>query len=179
MPNSISRRSTLGLLGAGALAGALLARVENTAEAAEMVMGADELLSPLKVGSAFARWTVAAIHPLADGAIVMTVRAQDGHEFNLEVLARDTSAFAQRPPAETGELAIYVCNGGDGWLPTKEEQGLAAMTLAQVLESNGKGARVAGLLTHSERVSEHHKALLEHGPRLVDSPNGGPPIAAM
>ena len=70
-------------------------------------------------------------------------------------------------------------NGGDGWLPTKEEQGLAAMTLAQVLESNGKGARVAGLLTHSERVSEHHKALLEHGPRLVDSPNGGPPIAAM
>src|SRR4051812_22077820 len=100
MPNSISRRSTLGLLGAGALAGALLARVENTAEAAEVAVGADELLAPLQVGSAFARWTVAAIHPLADGAIVMTVRAQDGHEFNLEVLARDSSPLAQRPPAE-------------------------------------------------------------------------------
>ena len=73
MPNSISRRSTLGLLGAGALAGALLARVE-TAEAAEVALGAGELLAPLKVGSAFARWTVAAIHPLSDGAIVMAVR---------------------------------------------------------------------------------------------------------
>jgi hypothetical protein len=173
MPNSISRRSTLGLLGAGALAGALLARVENTAEAAGTVVGAQELLSPLKVGSAFARWTVAAIHPLADGAIIMTVRAQDGHEFNLEVLARDASPFAQRPPAETGELAIYVCNGGDGWLPTQEEQGLAAMTLAQMLESNGKGARVPGLMTHSERVSEHRKALLDHGPRIDWSPELG------
>ena len=97
MPNSISRRSTLGLLGAGALAGALLARVENTAEAAEVVVGANELFAPLQVGSAFARWTVAAIHPLADGAVIMTVRAQDGHEFNLEVLARDASPSPSAP----------------------------------------------------------------------------------
>ena len=51
------------------------------------------------------------------------------------------------------------------------------MTLAKILENNGRGAPVQGLLTHSERVSEHRKALLEHGPRIVCSPDGSHLIA--
>ena len=151
MRDRISRRSALGL-SAGVLAGAMITGVKPSSDVAETTTP-EALLAPLAVGSRFARWTVAAIHPIEHGALSVLVRAQDGHEFSLEVLARDGSSLAPRPPAEVGELAIYVCNAGNGWMPTAEEQGLAAMTLAQVLEANGKGAPVTGLLTHAERTA--------------------------
>ncbi len=149
MRDGISRRSALGL-SAGVLAGAMITGGKPSADAAASI-APEALLAPLAVGSRFARWTVAAIHPIELGALNVLIRAQDGHEFLLEVLARDTSALALRPPAEVGALSIYVSNAGNGWMPTAEEQGLAAMTLAQILEANGKGAPVAGLLTHAER----------------------------
>ena len=92
------------------------------------------------------------------GALRVDVREDDGHVFAVEILARD--AAASRPPAEVGELAIYVCNGGDGWAPTVEEQGLAAMTLAKLLEQHGETGRIEGLLTHAERVVAHRDVLL-------------------
>jgi hypothetical protein len=125
------------------------------------------LLTPLKVGSRFARWTVAAIHPVEHGALTVAVRTDDGHEFSLEVLARDPSPLAPRAPANVGELAIHVCNSGDGWLPTMEEQGLAAMTLAQILETNGKGAPVEGLLTHADRMARFGGSMISDQPRLA------------
>ncbi len=151
MDDGISRRTALGL-GAGVLAGAMIAGAAPTSNVT-VATSPEALLAPLTVGSRFARWTVAAIHPVEDGAMSLTIRAQDGHEFSLEVLARDASPLAARPPAAVGALAIHVCNAGDGWLPTAEEQGLAAMTLAQVIDANGKGEVVAGLLTHSERIA--------------------------
>ena len=151
MRDRISRRSALGL-SAGVLAGAMITEVKPSSDAAASI-APEALLAPLAVGSRFARWTVAAIHQIEHGALSVLVRAQDGHEFSLEVLAREASSLGPRPPAEVGELSIYVCNAGNGWMPTAEEQGLAAMTLAQVLEANGKGAPVAGLLTHAERTA--------------------------
>ena len=151
MDDGISRRTALGL-SAGVLAGAMIAGVASTSNV-KVAISPDALLSPLTVGARFARWTVAAIHPVADGAMSVVVRAQDGHEFSLDIVARDASPFAARPPAAVGALAIHVCNSGDGWLPTAEEQGLAAMTLAQVIEANGKGEAASGLLTQSERIA--------------------------
>ena len=151
MRDGISRRSALGF-SAGVLAGAMIIGVKPSSDAAEII-APEALLAPLAVGSRFARWTVTAIHPIAHGALSVLVRAQDGHEFSLEVLARDASRLGPRPPAEVGELSIYVCNAGNGWMPTAEEQGLAAMTLARILEANGKGAPVPGLLTHAERIA--------------------------
>lgn len=151
MDDGISRRTALGL-GAGVLAGAMISGAAPTSNVT-VATSPEAWLSPLTVGSRFARWTVAAIHPVEDGAMSLTIRAQDGHEFSLEVLARDASPLAARPPAAVGELAIHVCNAGDGWLPTAEEQGLAAMTLAQVIDAKGKGEAVAGLLTHAERIA--------------------------
>lgn len=151
MRDRISRRSALGL-SAGALAGAMITGVKPSADPAGTT-APEALLAPLAVGSRFARWTVAAIHPIEHGALNVLIRAQDGREFLLEVLARDTSALAQRPPAEVGDLSIYVCNAGNGWMPTAEEQGLAAMTLAQIIETNGKSASITGLLTHAERIA--------------------------
>jgi hypothetical protein len=127
----------------------------------------EALLTPLKVGSRFARWTVAAIHPVEHGALTVAVRTDDGHEFSLEVLARDPSPLAPRAPANVGELAIHVCNSGDGWLQTMEEQGLAAMTLAQILETNGKGAPVEGLLTHADRMARFGGSMISDQPRLA------------
>jgi hypothetical protein len=160
----ISRRSALGL-GAGVLAAAVVARHVEAGGAAAATP--EELLAPLRVGSRFARWTVTGIHPVEGGALSVVVQARDGHEFMLEVLARDPSPLAPRPPAEVGELAIHVCNAGDGWMPTAEEQGLAAMTLAQVLEDNGKGAPVAGLLTHAERIARHGGSVRGLQPRMA------------
>jgi len=151
MDDGISRRTALGL-GAGVLAGAMISGVAPTSKAT-VAMSPDALLSPLTVGARFARWTVAAIHPVEDGAISVVIRAQDGHEFSLDIVARDASPFAARPPAAVGALAIHVCNSGDGWSPTTEEQGLAAMTLAQVIEANGKGEAASGLLTQADRLA--------------------------
>ena len=168
MLDGISRRTALGL-GAGVLAGAIITGAVKTSN----VLGTsvpttpEALLTPLKVGSRFARWTVAAIHPIEHGALTVAVRADDGHEFSLEVLARDSSPLAPRPPANVGDLSIYVCNSGDGWLPTAEEQGLAAMTLAQILEASGKGGPVDGLLTHADRTARFGGSMISDQPRLA------------
>jgi hypothetical protein len=169
MRDGISRRTALGL-GAGVLAGAMITGLKPSSGVTGTTtpVTPEALLAPLKVGSRFARWTVAAIPPIEHGALSVLIRAHDGHEFSLDVLARDSSPLAPRPPAEVGELAIYVCNSGDGWLPTAEEQGLAAMTLAQVLEANGKGEPVSGLLTHAERMARFGDSILSQQPRFAE-----------
>jgi hypothetical protein len=153
MPGTISRRSAIGLLGAGGLAGALV----SGGSGEEAAASAPELL---REGAVFGRWSIARVHSIARGALRVDVRERDGKVFALEILARDTSPIVAQPPALTKELAIYVCNGGDGSLPTVEEQGLAAMTLAHVLETRGQGGHIEGLLTHADRLVAHGDSLL-------------------
>jgi hypothetical protein len=114
---------------------------------------------PLQAGARFGRWTVAAVHPIEDGALHVDVRDAEQREFVLEVLARDASPLGSCPPAVTEGLAIFVRNGGDGWHPTAEEQGLAAMGLAELLTASGRGGAIAGLMRHSERVVVHGEML--------------------
>ena len=160
MPGTISRRNVVGMLGAVGAAGAL------GVEAPAFARGA-ALVDPIAVGARFGRWKVVAIHEVEEGALRVDVSGEDGHVFVIEILARDPSPLAPQPPAATEGLALYVRNGGDGWSPTVEEQGLAAMALAQVLASQGKGAAVSGLLTHGERVVSHGAKLLGEDPRAV------------
>jgi hypothetical protein len=155
MPGTISRRSAMGMMGAGSLAAAIVGGAGSEARS----LPAPGAL-PVEVGTRFGRWTVSAIHPVADGALRIGVRGAEQHEFVLEVMARDPSPLAPRPPAATEALSIFVRNGGDGWLPTEEEQGLAAMTLAHLLSTSGRGGPIAGLLTHGERVALHHATLM-------------------
>ncbi len=160
MPGTISRRCMVGVMGAVGAAGVL------GGEASAFAQGAD-LVDPIRVGSRFGRWKVVAIHEVQDGALRVEVAGEDEHVFVVEILARDPSPMAPQPPAATEDLALYVRNGGDGWAPTVEEQGLAAMALAQLLASQGRGAAIAGLLTHGERVVAHGATLMGEDPRAV------------
>src|SRR5262245_38980746 len=155
MPSRITRRSAVSILGASGLAGVLAGQLSGC-DPHERVASA----IPLQVGSRFGRWTVSAIHPIEGGTLQIDVRDAQDRAFVLEVLARDPSPLAPVPPATTDGLAIFVRNGGDGWLPTEEEQGLAAMTLAHLLAESGHGGAIAGLPRHSERVVAHHATLM-------------------
>jgi len=59
---------------------------------------------------------------LARNRVVTFADADPAHVFRLEILARDRSPLAVRPPGETEHFAVFVQNGGDGWSPTAEEQ---------------------------------------------------------
>src|SRR4051794_331539 len=102
----VSRRWVVGVLGAGALA---------------VPLGAGRGGAP---GDRLARWIIADVEPLRRGAVGVVLHSVDDarHRFRLEILARDPSPLAARPPAETQHFAVFVCNGGDGWSPTVEEQ---------------------------------------------------------
>ncbi|MDI1448938.1 hypothetical protein [Polyangium sp. 6x1] len=170
---NVSRRLFVGVMGGGVLAAPVIASARpEIPSAAKNAAQSDKpldaptrenvakLLHPLAAGSRLARWTIVQIDPVVHGCVSVKVRADDGHTFDLELLARDHTALAQRPPAETERHAIFVVNGGNGWAPTQEEQGLAAMTLAQIVAKNEREVRLSGLLTHAERIQNHGDALL-------------------
>jgi hypothetical protein len=165
---NVSRRMVMGILGSGIVAAPIVAEAigeeapasADRGPAAPDMQGAANLVAPLKPGSRLARWTLVEVAPVDLGAVVVTLRGDDGHDFRVEILARDTSPLAARPPAQTERFALHVCNGGDGWLPTVEEQGLAAMTLAQIVASNERTVAVGGLLTHADRIARHRDAML-------------------
>lgn len=160
MTGMITRRFAVGLMGAGGLTTAFGSLGERE-PAAELAGRAESVLA---VGQVFGRWQITAVHPITDGALSLGVKGADGQEFTLEILARDASALAVQPPGSTDALAVFVRNGGDGWSPTVEEQGLAAMTLAHALQTSGRGGPIAGLLTHSERVVQHQATLIGEVP---------------
>lgn len=140
----VSRRWFVGALGAGALATPLRAAAHVAAPITPFA---------LPPGTRIARWIVAAIEPLHRGAVGVVLHTVDDarHRFRLEILARDSSPLAARPPAETQHFAVFVRNGGDGWSPTVEEQGLAAMALAAWIARRETAAAAAGFLTHAAR----------------------------
>ena len=165
----ISRRAMVGVLGGGLCAAPLVGSVLGAAAdlASPSPAGRDAratpavaLIAPLAVGARFARWTVAAVSPIDRGAVTVTVHGADGHAFRLEILARDASPLASRAPGVTDRFAIHVANGGDGWLPTAEEQGLAAMTLATIVARNEHAVDADAFLTHAERIARHRDGLL-------------------
>jgi hypothetical protein len=158
MAGTITRRSAMGLLGAGGIAGALAIQAadEPAAKAAEGPASGG-IPAALRPGAPFGRWTIVEVHAVDHGTLRVDVRPQNApedHVFALEILARDP-APPSRPPAAVGALAVFVPNGGDGWMPTVEEQGLAAMTLAALLEKHGQTGPIDGLMTHAERQVAH------------------------
>jgi hypothetical protein len=156
-PN-VSRRLFVGMLGSSVLAAPALR--DAAASPSPAAGAAEQLLHPLRPGSRLARWTLVSIEPFARGALGLVLEAERDHLFRLEILARDRSPIGARPRAETEHFAIFVENGGDGWSPTIEEQGIAAMAVATLIRRNEAPRLSASFLTHSERIARHPGALL-------------------
>ena len=172
---SVSRRIVVGAL-AGGLVGAQVSTMSlapdangasKTLAGAQPIPAERRLLSPLAAGSQLLAWEVIAIEPLELGAVRVELRGGEGVAFRIEVLARDASPLALKPPAETERFALYVSNGGDGRMATVEQQGLAAMALAQIVAANEPHLSSEGFLTHRERIAEHPVALLRHMERTT------------
>lgn len=164
---TVSRRMVVGVLGSGvALAPAIAQALSTEASDAEPARPATAteralaLIAPLGPGSMLARWSVVAVYPPHQGAFAVELRGANGDAFFLQILARDRSPLASRPPASTERFAVHVINGGDGYRPTVEEQGLAAMTLATIVAANEGATDAAGFLTHAERITRYGDALL-------------------
>jgi hypothetical protein len=174
---TVSRRFVVGVLGSSVAAAPFLSRAASAAVIPPEIAAAEALIAPLSPGARLARWVVRRVEPLTRGAVTVTLAGIDGREFRVEILARDPSSVAQRPPAVTTRFALHVCNGGDGWLPTCEEQGLAAMALAQVLAANEQAIDTSGFLTHTERIEQHRASLLSA--RHSDIGASGPDTPAL
>lgn len=103
----------------------------------------------IPLGAAFAACTLEKIHPLARGAVTMTLADATGARFAVEVLRYDPAVPGV---ARAGSLAVYVSNGGGGTATTDEAHGLAAMALAaEIARREAAGARVPSLVTMSAR----------------------------
>lgn len=178
MPDQTVSRRTVAIALAGGALGAKLASVDSSIDSfgqapaglGDAATAERTLLSPLTEGSRLLSWEVVAIEPMERGAVRVSLRGEGSASFGVEILARDRSPLAPRPPAHSERFALHVSNGGDGRSPTVEEQGLAAMALAQIVAQNEARVSSDGFLTHSERIAAHRAALLEHTPPTVDPP---------
>jgi hypothetical protein len=99
------------------------------------------------------RWRVVAIFGVTDGAIPVILAGADGARFQVDVLARDDAGPS--PVAVTRSLGLFLSNGGDGALASRENHGLGARALAAALARNeAAGARVPpSLLTLRARLA--------------------------
>jgi hypothetical protein len=180
MPVQPVLRRTVAIALAGGALGAKLATVGSPAQADDdagdtaVAPAPTErtLLSPLSEGAHLLSWQVVAIDPIEMGAMRVRLRGESGATFGIEIMARDRSPIAPRPPAQSEHFALYVSNGGDGRSPTVEEQGLAAMALVQIVARNEAHLSTDGFLTHAERLARHSVALLEDGAELGSKPTG-------
>src|SRR5215204_3070657 len=110
---TVSRRRVVGLLGGGVVLAPAIARALSeralVASGASFASPADDLpaantfdasslVAPLRPGSKLNQWTVASVGSLDEGAVTVALEGDDWHGFRLEILARDASPIAPRPP---------------------------------------------------------------------------------
>jgi hypothetical protein len=119
------------------------------------------LIAPLREGSMLGPWRVVAMTPVRAGAITVVVANAQGQNYAIDICQRDDSSSAPVPPARTAHYDIFVVNEGSGNTPTREEHGLAAMALAEVIRSNESSVRPAGLATHRQRLAGYSDQIMK------------------
>lgn len=156
---TVSRRALLVLFGVAAAAAGGAAVLgtsgERGAESGAPAAATRSGFVALPNNTPFGRWTVGEVGPMSMGAVTVTVVGESGETFALEVMARDESPDAPRAPGESKYFSVYIPNGGDGDRGTLESQGLAAMTLASIIERHETPEAVAPFLTLSRRLTVH------------------------
>jgi len=89
------------------------------------------------------------------GAVSVQLSGDDGELFYVDICARDRGHNAPVAPASTDLCDLFVANEGSGHDPTIENQGLAAMALAEVVRSNERDVDMNGMLTLTARLENH------------------------
>jgi hypothetical protein len=113
------------------------------------------LFGDLVPGAKLAGCTIVSVHDPVAGAIPVVFTTSTGRVFQLDVLRRPTEVDAPRTVASNAAFEVSVCNGGKGEHATDEEQGLAALALADALSLRvARGAKVPALLTLREREAQ-------------------------
>ncbi|MBX3182844.1 MAG: hypothetical protein KIT72_18375 [Polyangiaceae bacterium] len=123
---------------------------------------ADQLVAPLAAGAELGRWQIASVRSLDAGAVSVLVTSASG-AFQLDVVRRSASP---RSPGVTDHFEVMVMNHGDGAKPTAEEQGLAAMALAEVIRGNEQAVDVSRFVSaekHQRQARSYLHELTERG----------------
>jgi hypothetical protein len=114
-----------------------------------------ELVAPLAAGTYVGcGWTVRSLSRVKRGAAALTLAHRSGERAELHVCRR---SGLPRGIAHTGQLELFLMNGGDGQRPTAEGIGRAAKTVAlRIARSERRSPRSpstpAGLLSHQARL---------------------------
>jgi hypothetical protein len=124
------------------------------------VLSAAALLSPLALGSSIGSWRIVGLGQLHAGAVSVQLSGVDEEKFHIDICARDDVPGAPVPPARTDLCDLFVANEGAGSDPTNEDQGLAAMALAEVIRSHEHRIDLRGLLTLRARLQLHGDSVL-------------------
>lgn len=153
--DKLTRRQMVGMVGAAAAlvsAGTAHAAAPSASPTlAEPVAPTSALLAPLAAGVSLGPYTVIGIVGARAGALTVGLQTASALRFYLDVCLRDDTGPV--PPARTERCDVFVANEGDGELPTAEEQGLAAMAVAEVVRANENACDLTGLMTHRARLS--------------------------
>jgi len=120
------------------------------------------LVSPLTAGSKLGRWNVVQVCPVQGGAASVLLSDVTGASFQLDIVAR--TGVTSNAPGVTQHFEVLVLNQGDGRTATREDHGLAAMALADVIRSNehsldrseffGIDQRAAHARDHRHQINE-------------------------
>ena len=114
-----------------------------------------DLIAPLQPGSSIGAWKVKAVTAVRAGALTVSLVDSAGRAFAVDLCARDDMPGAPVSPARTARFDLFVANGGDGAMPTREEHGLAAMALAEVVRTNEQRMAIPGVMTQRARVKRY------------------------
>lgn len=110
----------------------------------------------IAAGTSLGRGTLVAVLPVCHGAVPVVMRTPDGERFQVDILRRDPAG--PTGVAETGRLALFIANKGDGATPTSEAQAHAARALAAWLAARDEAPverLAAELLSVRERRRAH------------------------
>lgn len=115
------------------------------------------------VGLAAGAYRVTQASEIHQGAFSLQLTNPQGDTFSVEVCALDEQTGAQRGPARTTHLELFVKNEGHGNERTHEGRGLAVMALARELQHHEHAVPVGRLLPLRER-QQRYKAHLYSTP---------------
>ncbi len=117
------------------------------------------LFSGLAPGAPLGPCALVAVHPLTCGSIPVVLE-QRGTPFQIDIMRSDTEG--PQAPEQTGSLAFFISNQGDGNRVTQQEQHEGIKALACELATRD-ASKLKDLLTFRQRQARFPRGIYEVG----------------